>query len=181
MKKNRKKRDGQIIRRWEHRAPLARLWGLWVRPTRKMVPLPTSEGIAAAKKMMLRGQCSENMMPPAMGFDSAGGRLACLRREGFSIIRPFMRCGTVAGVHREIRSDRGRSTAVLVISRQDSAKRIVIPVRFFDQIKLTQGMAVLARNPPGPYRSRIVRSIQPMSGSLIRMWIFHRHASAKFR
>jgi len=69
-------------------------------------------------------------------------------RQGFSIFRTFIRYESVAGVHREARSGRGGSTTVLIVSEQNSAKRIVIPLRSFDQIKLTQVMAILARKAP---------------------------------
>jgi hypothetical protein len=68
--------------------------------------------------------------------------------QGFSVLRTFMKYETVAGVHREVRSGRGGSTKVLVVSQQDSARRIVIPLRCFDQIKLTQIMALLGAKAP---------------------------------
>jgi len=68
--------------------------------------------------------------------------------QGFFIFRTFMRYETIAGVHREVRSYKGTSTTVLVVSEQDAARRILIPLRSFDQIELTKVMAVLARKAP---------------------------------
>jgi hypothetical protein len=68
--------------------------------------------------------------------------------QGFSIFRRFMRYESISGVHREVRSGKGASTTVLVVSGQDAAGRIIIPLPSFDQIKLTQTMALLARKAP---------------------------------
>jgi hypothetical protein len=108
-------------------------------------------GVLLGKKMPI----------PLLGLCMAGGAFMALYmknltirldevgiRQGFSIFRTFMRYETVAEVHRDVRSGRGGSTTVLVVSEQHSEKRIVIPLRSFDQIKLTQVMAVLAHKAP---------------------------------
>jgi hypothetical protein len=68
--------------------------------------------------------------------------------QGIAMLRTFMEYGTVAAVHREVRLLRGRPTAVLIILQQNSSKRIVIRVRFFDQVKVAQTMGVLAQRAP---------------------------------
>lgn len=68
--------------------------------------------------------------------------------QGFSVLRTFLPYETVSGVHREVRRGRGGSTTVLVITKRDSRKRIVILLRSFDQVKLAQAMDVLARKSP---------------------------------
>jgi hypothetical protein len=68
--------------------------------------------------------------------------------KGFGIFRTFMPYETVAGVHTEVVSARGLSTTVYVVTKRNSAKRIVINPRSFDQFKLVRIMAVLARNAP---------------------------------
>jgi hypothetical protein len=68
--------------------------------------------------------------------------------QGFSVLRTFMPYETVSGVHREVRTGRGGPTTVLVVTKRDSRKRIVIPLRSFDQTKLAHVMALLARKAP---------------------------------
>jgi hypothetical protein len=68
--------------------------------------------------------------------------------QGFSVFRTFIPYETVSGSHREVRSGKGASTTVLVITKKDSAKRIVIYLRSIDQIKLAHMMAILARKAP---------------------------------
>jgi hypothetical protein len=81
--------------------------------------------------------------------------------QGFWIFRTFIRYETVAGVHREVRSYRGASTTVLVVSQQDSVRRIVIPLRSFDQIKLSQIMAVLKHKAPQAHIKNALAQINP--------------------
>lgn len=68
--------------------------------------------------------------------------------QGFSVFRTFMPYETVAGVHREVRSAKGASTTVFVITKRNSASRIVINLRSFDRIKLASLMSLLARKAP---------------------------------
>lgn len=68
--------------------------------------------------------------------------------QGFSVFRTLIPYETVSGVHREVRHGKGGSTTVLVVTKRDSRRRIVIPLRSFDQIKLARVMALLARMAP---------------------------------
>jgi hypothetical protein len=68
--------------------------------------------------------------------------------QGFSVFRTFMPYETVSGVHREVRHGKGGPTTVLVVTKRDSRRQIVIPLRSFDQIKLAHFMALLARRAP---------------------------------
>jgi hypothetical protein len=68
--------------------------------------------------------------------------------QGFSVFRIFIPYESVAGSHREVRSGKGASTTVLVITKKDSAKRIVIYLRSIDQIKLAHIMVILASKAP---------------------------------
>ena|ERR1700676_672430 len=71
--------------------------------------------------------------------------LPASRGQGFSLFRAFVRYEAVREVHREVRSGSRASTTVLVRSKHNSPRRIALPLRCFDKIKLTPIVTVLSR------------------------------------
>jgi hypothetical protein len=103
----------------------------------KKMPIPVLEYCVAGAVFMVLYIKNMNLC-----LDEAG------ISQGFSVFRTFMPYETVSGVHREVRHGKGGPTNILVVTKKDSAKRIVIYLRSFDQIKLAQMMAILARKAP---------------------------------
>jgi hypothetical protein len=68
--------------------------------------------------------------------------------QGFSVFRTFMRYEGIAEIRKEVRSFKGASTVVLVVSEKNSPRRIVIPIASFERTELSQLLGVLAQKAP---------------------------------
>lgn len=68
--------------------------------------------------------------------------------QGYSVFSTFIPYDQIAGVRKEIRSYRGLSTEVLVISKQDSTKRIEIAIHSLDRTELLQFVSTLGHQAP---------------------------------
>jgi len=81
-------------------------------------------------------------------------RSRVVRLDGERIIQGFPVLGTsiqyedIEGIHREIRSGRGASTPILVISKRASRRRIVIYIRSVDDTALRQFVRLLKEKAP---------------------------------
>jgi hypothetical protein len=68
--------------------------------------------------------------------------------QGFPILGASMQYESIEGIHTEIRSGKGASTQVLVISKRDSRRRITIYIRSVDPTKLRQFVRLLKKKAP---------------------------------
>ncbi len=68
--------------------------------------------------------------------------------QGFSVFRTFMTYETIAEIRKEVRSFKGASTVVLVVSEKNSPRRIVIGIASFERTELSQLLGVLAQKAP---------------------------------
>jgi hypothetical protein len=68
--------------------------------------------------------------------------------QGFPILGTAIRYEDVESFHREIRSGKGTSTPILVITKRDSRRRIVIYIRSVDDNTLRQFVLLLKQKAP---------------------------------
>jgi hypothetical protein len=102
----------------------------------KTVPIQSLIAVPAAIALMLFYAKSVTVRPSDTGI-----------RKGLPVIGTFIPYEKVAGVSKEVLIQRGSPTA-LVVSEQDSGRRIVIRLSSFDRTDTARMMVELARRAP---------------------------------
>lgn len=68
--------------------------------------------------------------------------------QGFPILGTSIRYEDIESIHREIRSGKGASTPIVVISKRDSKRRIVVVIRMVDDATLRRFIRLLKEKAP---------------------------------
>jgi hypothetical protein len=82
--------------------------------------------------------------------------------QGFSPFRTRISYGMIASVGREMRSFKGASTEMLVISERESARRVRFPVINFDYGELIQVIRLIATRAPQARLDAVSSSLYPV-------------------